>query len=109
MPLAHAARKLGIWLFLTVLWPMLSPMLLQVIAPPNPRCAGLDHDKIWHGINTTRRSAIGKQHNLEPCSLPLRQLRDRRDLTLLQSNIFPKFNSRWEAPASSLARLHTMF
>ena len=33
--------KLGIWLFLTVLWPMLAPAIAQVIAPPDPRYAML--------------------------------------------------------------------
>jgi len=28
---------LGIWLFLTVLWPMLAPAIAQVIAPADPR------------------------------------------------------------------------
>jgi ABC-2 type transport system permease protein len=32
---------LGIWLFLTILWPMLAPALAQAIAPPDPRYAML--------------------------------------------------------------------
>jgi ABC-2 type transport system permease protein len=32
-----ALVALGIWLFLTVLWPMLAPALAQFIAPPDPR------------------------------------------------------------------------
>jgi ABC-2 type transport system permease protein len=32
---------LGIWLFLTILWPMLAPALAQVIAPMDPRYAAL--------------------------------------------------------------------
>src|ERR1700739_3490227 len=32
---------LGIWLFLTVLWPMLAPAFAQIIAPPDPRYAAL--------------------------------------------------------------------
>jgi ABC-2 type transport system permease protein len=36
-----ALVALGIWLFLTVLWPMLAPAIAQVIAPPDPRYAML--------------------------------------------------------------------
>jgi len=36
-----ALTALGIWLFLTVLWPMLAPAIAQVIAPPDPRYAAL--------------------------------------------------------------------
>jgi ABC-2 type transport system permease protein len=38
-----ALVALGIWLFLTVLWPMLAPALAQFIVPPDPRytAAGL--------------------------------------------------------------------
>jgi ABC-2 type transport system permease protein len=35
---------LGIWLFLTILWPMLAPALAQVIAPMDPRYAALGLD-----------------------------------------------------------------
>jgi ABC-2 type transport system permease protein len=34
-----ALVALGVWLFLTVLWPMLAPALAQVVAPPDPRYA----------------------------------------------------------------------
>ncbi|GAB1718170.1 MAG: ABC transporter permease [Nitrobacter sp.] len=34
-----ALVALGIWLFLTVLWPMLAPAIAQMIAPPDPRYA----------------------------------------------------------------------
>ncbi|MDN4985241.1 ABC transporter permease [Bradyrhizobium arachidis] len=34
-----ALVSLGIWLFLTVLWPMLAPALAQVVAPADPRYA----------------------------------------------------------------------
>ncbi|HVV41731.1 MAG TPA: ABC transporter permease subunit [Nitrobacter sp.] len=34
-----ALVALGIWLFLTILWPMLAPAIAQVIAPPDPRYA----------------------------------------------------------------------
>ncbi|KRQ13691.1 ABC transporter permease [Bradyrhizobium sp. DASA03076] len=34
-----ALVSLGIWLFLTILWPMLAPALAQVVAPPDPRYA----------------------------------------------------------------------
>ena len=40
-PATAALVALGIWLFLTVLWPMLAPALAQVIAPPDPRYAAL--------------------------------------------------------------------
>ena len=40
-PATAALVALGIWLFLTVLWPMLAPVLAQVIAPPDPRYAAL--------------------------------------------------------------------
>jgi ABC-2 type transport system permease protein len=39
-----ALVALGIWLFLTVLWPMLAPALAQIIAPPDPRYAALGLD-----------------------------------------------------------------
>jgi len=35
---------LGVWLFLTILWPMLAPALAQVISPPDPRYAMLGLD-----------------------------------------------------------------
>ena len=34
-----ALVALGIWLFLTILWPMLAPAIAQMIAPPDPRYA----------------------------------------------------------------------
>ncbi|MDA9524210.1 ABC transporter permease [Bradyrhizobium sp. CCBAU 11434] len=34
-----ALVSLGVWLFLTILWPMLAPALAQVVAPPDPRYA----------------------------------------------------------------------
>ena len=40
-PAMAAMVALGVWLFLTVLWPMLAPALAQVIAPPDPRYAML--------------------------------------------------------------------
>ena len=40
-PATAALVALGIWLFLTVLWPMLAPALAQIIAPPDPRYAAL--------------------------------------------------------------------
>jgi ABC-2 type transport system permease protein len=40
-PATAALTALGIWLFLTVLWPMLGPAIAQVIAPPDPRYAQL--------------------------------------------------------------------
>ncbi len=50
-PATAALVALGIWLFLSVLWPMLSPAIAQAIAPPDPRYALLglqDPDtRIW--------------------------------------------------------------
>ncbi|WP_407147903.1 ABC transporter permease [Bradyrhizobium sp. ORS 86] len=43
-PATAALVALGIWLFLTVLWPMLAPAFAQVIAPPDPRFAALGLD-----------------------------------------------------------------
>ena len=40
-PATAALVALGIWLFLTVLWPMLAPAIAQVIAPPDPRYVAL--------------------------------------------------------------------
>jgi len=40
-PATAALVALGIWLFLTVLWPMLAPEIAQVIAPPDPRYTAL--------------------------------------------------------------------
>jgi ABC-2 type transport system permease protein len=40
-PATAALTALGVWLFLTVLWPMLAPAIAQVIAPPDPRYAVL--------------------------------------------------------------------
>ncbi|WP_407166189.1 ABC transporter permease [Bradyrhizobium sp. ORS 111] len=43
-PATAALVALGIWLFLTVLWPMLAPAFAQMIAPPDPRFAALGLD-----------------------------------------------------------------
>ncbi len=40
-PATAALVALGVWLFLTVLWPMLAPALAQTIAPSDPRYAAL--------------------------------------------------------------------
>src|SRR6201993_5369994 len=40
-PATAALVALGVWLFLTVLWPMLAPAIAQVFAPPDPRYAAL--------------------------------------------------------------------
>jgi ABC-2 type transport system permease protein len=40
-PATAALVALGVWLFLTVLWPMLAPALAQGIAPPDPRYTAL--------------------------------------------------------------------
>jgi len=53
-PATAALVALGIWLFLTVLWPMLAPAIAQAIAPPDPRYVllGLDtpDTAIWTQI-----------------------------------------------------------
>jgi ABC-2 type transport system permease protein len=43
-PATAALVALGIWLFLTVLWPMLAPAIAQVITPADPRFAALGLD-----------------------------------------------------------------
>jgi ABC-2 type transport system permease protein len=43
-PATAALVALGVWLLLTVLWPMLAPALAQIIAPPDPRYAALGLD-----------------------------------------------------------------
>ena len=43
-PATAALVALGIWLFLTVLWPMLAPAIAQAIVPPDPRFAALGLD-----------------------------------------------------------------
>jgi ABC-2 type transport system permease protein len=43
-PATAALVALSVWLFLTVLWPMLSPAIAQMIAPPDPRYAALGLD-----------------------------------------------------------------
>ncbi|KWV61045.1 ABC transporter permease [Bradyrhizobium macuxiense] len=43
-PATAALVALGIWLFLTVLWPMLAPAFAQMISPPDPRYAALGLD-----------------------------------------------------------------
>ncbi|OKO67964.1 ABC transporter permease subunit [Bradyrhizobium sp. NAS96.2] len=43
-PATAALVALGIWLFLTVLWPMLAPAIAQAIVPPDPRFAVLGLD-----------------------------------------------------------------
>ncbi len=40
-PATAALTTLGLWLFLTVLWPALSPGIAHIIAPPNPLYAVL--------------------------------------------------------------------
>ena len=36
-PATAALLSLGVWLFMTLLWPMISPFLAQMIAPPDMR------------------------------------------------------------------------
>jgi ABC-2 type transport system permease protein len=43
-PATAVLVSLGIWLFLSILWPMLAPALAQVIAPPDLRYAALGLD-----------------------------------------------------------------
>lgn len=43
-PATAALVALGIWLFLSVLWPMIAPALAQIIAPSDPRYAMLGLD-----------------------------------------------------------------
>lgn len=43
-PATAALVALGIWLFLSVLWPMIAPALAQIIAPPDPRYGMLGLD-----------------------------------------------------------------
>jgi ABC-2 type transport system permease protein len=43
-PATAVLVTLGIWLFLTILWPMLAPALAPVIAPQDPRYAALGLD-----------------------------------------------------------------
>ncbi len=43
-PATAALVALGVWLFLTVLWPMLAPAFAQVIAPPDMRYTALGLD-----------------------------------------------------------------
>jgi ABC-2 type transport system permease protein len=43
-PATAALVSLGIWLLLTVLWPMLAPAIAQIVAPPDPRYAALGLD-----------------------------------------------------------------
>jgi ABC-2 type transport system permease protein len=57
-----ALVALGIWLFLTVLWPMLAPAIAQVIAPPDPRYALLGLQSPETGIWTQMLSRISPNH-----------------------------------------------
>ncbi len=36
-PATAALLSLGVWLFMTLLWPMIAPVLAQMIAPPDIR------------------------------------------------------------------------
>ena len=53
-PATAALVALGIWLFLTVLWPMLAPALAQGIAPPDPRdtALGLETPDTGRGLSS---------------------------------------------------------
>ena len=66
-PATAALVALGVWLFLTLLWPMLAPAIAQVIAPPGPRATqmlGLPtpatlewQQALWRGSRPTSCSA----------------------------------------------------
>jgi len=57
-----ALVALGIWLFLTVLWPMLAPAIAQVIAPPDPRYALLGLQTPDTAVWTQMLSRISPNH-----------------------------------------------
>jgi len=52
-PATAVLVALGVWLFLTILWPMLSPALAQALAPPDPRFAAL-------GLETPSTAALSQ-------------------------------------------------
>ncbi|MGN6117108.1 MAG: ABC transporter permease [Nitrobacter sp.] len=57
-----ALVALGIWLFLTVLWPMLAPAIAQMIAPPDPRYALLGLESPDTAVWTQMLSRISPNH-----------------------------------------------
>jgi ABC-2 type transport system permease protein len=57
-----ALVALGIWLFLTVLWPMLAPAIAQVIAPPDPRYAMLGLESPDTAVWAQMLSRISPNH-----------------------------------------------
>jgi ABC-2 type transport system permease protein len=57
-----ALVALGIWLLLTVHWPILAPAIAQVIAPPDPRYALLGLQSPETGIWTQMLSRISPNH-----------------------------------------------
>jgi len=61
-PATAALVALGIWLFLTVLWPMLAPALAQVIAPPDPRYVLLGLESPDTAIWTQALSRLSPSH-----------------------------------------------
>ncbi len=61
-PATAALVALGIWLFLTVLWPMLAPAIAQVIAPPDPRYAMLGLDTPDTAIWAQTLSRLSPNH-----------------------------------------------
>ena len=61
-PATAALVALGIWLFLTVLWPMLAPALAQAISPPDPRYALLGLDSPDTAIWTQTLSRLSPSH-----------------------------------------------
>jgi ABC-2 type transport system permease protein len=61
-PATAALVALGIWLFLTVLWPMLAPAIAQAIAPPDPRYVLLGLDTPDTAIWTQMLQRISPNH-----------------------------------------------
>ena len=61
-PATAALVALGIWLFLTVLWPMLAPALAQGIAPPDPRYTMLGLDTPDTAIWAQTLSRLSPNH-----------------------------------------------
>jgi ABC-2 type transport system permease protein len=57
-----ALVALGVWLLLTILWPMLAPAIAQVIAPPDPRYLLLGLDSPDTAIWTQTLSRLSPNH-----------------------------------------------
>src|ERR1700742_4150465 len=61
-PATAALVALGVWLFLTVLWPMLAPAFAQIISPPDPRYAMLGLDTPDTAIWAQTLSRLSPNH-----------------------------------------------